>query len=219
MDHHIYACEEVKLKVNMRKLFTDHVIWTRQFSVDLLGNLPSIDKTTDRFLKNQEAIGNSIRPFFGDIAADTFTSLLKEHANIATNMMKSIKEGYLNKEANFEIDAVINADNISTFLSTINPYFSKEDLSDLFKSHILLLKYQFIARMNGDYNADILYFDMGLHHILTIADCLFRGIIERFFEEPTSDSYQIDYQDHDINIEEQILQEQVPQEHSNQEYI
>lgn len=218
MDHHIYTDEEVKLKVNIRKLFTDHVIWTRQFSVDLIGNLPSIDKTTERFLKNQEAIGNYIRPFFGDTAADTFISLLKEHATLAANMMKSIKDGDLNKESNFETDSVTNADNISTFLNSINPYFSKEDISDLFKTHILLLKYQFIARMNGDFNADILYFDMGLHHILTIADCLFRGIIERFFEEPTLDSYQIDYQDHDKHVGEQGPQEHI-REYANQDYI
>ncbi len=219
MNHRIYVYEEVKLKEHLRKLFTDNITWTRLYLIDMLNNSMSLDHTTNRLFKNQDTIGNFIRPFFGDTTADTFTSLLKEHITVVIDMMKSIKDGDTTKEANLEADSVINAENMSTFLNSINQYFSREDILDLFKTHILLLKYQFIARMNGDFNADILYFDMGLHHVLTIADCLFKGIIERFFEEHTLDSYQIDYQDHDKQIEEHPNQEHPNQEHPNQEYI
>ena len=170
MDHHIYSYEEVKLKVTMRKLWEDHAIWTRQFIVDLLANLPSIDKTTERLLKNQEAIGNCIKPFFGDTAGDTLASLLKDHITITADLLKVIKAGDTIRSITFETDAVTNAENIATFFASINPCYSRDELRDMLDTNIILVKYQFIARMSGDYNADVMYFDMGLHHILMISD-------------------------------------------------
>lgn len=191
MDHHVYSYEEVKLKITMRKLWEDHAIWTRQFIVDLLADIPSIDKTTERLLKNQEAIGNCIKPFFGDMSGDNLTSLLKDHITITADLLKAIKSGDTIRPTTLEIDVVTNAENIATLFGNINPCYSRDELIEMLDTHIILVKYQFIARMNRDYNADIMYFDMGLHHIIMISDYLFKGIIERFFEEQTLYQYQV----------------------------
>lgn len=219
MDHHIYSYEEVKLKITMRKLWEDHAIWTRMFIVDLLSNSPSIDNTTNRLLKNQEAIGNCMKSFFGDTAGDTLLSLLKDHINITADLLKAIKAGDVVRSTTLETDAVTNAENIATFFSTINPCYSRDELIEMLDTHLILVKYQFIARMSGDYNADVMYFDMGLHHILMISDCLFKGIIERFFEEQTLYPYQIQtgYQDqasYPNQTEEQTLDQY--QQHQEQ---
>lgn len=191
MDRHIFSYEEVKLKITMRKLWEDHAVWMRQFIVDLLANLPSIDKTTERLLKNQETIGNCIKPFFGDMVGDTLVSLLKDHITITADLLKAIKARDVIRSANLETDAVTNAENMATFFSTINPCYSRDELRDMLDTHLILVKYQFIARMSRDYNSDIMYFDMGLHHILMISDYLFKGIVERFFEKQTLYSYQM----------------------------
>jgi len=172
-----YIHESMKLKLQMRKLWTDHIIFTRQFIVDLIDDIPSIDYTTDRLIKNQEQTGNCFRSFFGDVAADNIVSLLKEHINIATDLLKAIKSGNVSEASNFEDQWTLNVENISTFLGTINKYYCIDELSDVFKTQLILTKYQFIARMDGDYSADILYFDMGLNHILRISDYLTDGIV------------------------------------------
>jgi hypothetical protein len=206
MDHHIYSYEEVKLKVTMRKLWEDHAIWTRQFIVDLLANLPSIDKTTERLFKNQETIGNCMKQFLGDTAGDTLTSLLKDHITITIDILKAIKTRDVTVSTTLETDIITNEENIATFFATINPYYSKDELRDMLDTNLILVKYQSIARMNGDYNADVMYFDMGLHHILMISDYLFKGIIERFFEEQTLYSYQpqTEYQDQASHQEKMV---------------
>ena len=211
MDHHIYSYEEVKLKITMRKLWEDHAIWTRMFIVDLLANFPGIDNTTNRLIKNQEAIGNCMKTFFGDTAGDTLTSLLKDHITITIDLLKAIKAEDATRAVTLETDAVTNAENMATFFSTINPCYSRDELIEMLDTHLILVKYQFIARMSGDYNADVMYFDMGLHHILMISDCLFRGIIERFFEEQTLYQYQtqIGYQEQtDYPIQQTLTEEQ-----------
>jgi hypothetical protein len=220
MEHHIFSYEEVKLKVTMRKLWEDHSIWMRMFIVDLLSNSLSIDNATNRLLKNQEAIGNCIKPFFGDTAGDTLTSLLKDHVTITVDLLKAIKIGDVTRSMTLETDAVTNTENIATFFATINPCYSKDELIEMLDTNLILVKYQFIARMSGDYNADIMYFDMSIHHILVISDYLFKGIIERFFEEQTLYSYQIqtEYQNQTYpnQIEEQTLDQYQP--HQEQTY-
>lgn len=183
MDHHTYCYEEVKLKITMRKLWEDHAIWTRQFIVDTLANLPSIDKTTERLLKSQEAIGNCMKQFLGDTAGDTLISLLKDHTTMTTGLLQAIKTGDTSGSTTLETDVITNGENIATFFATINPYYSKDELIDMLDTNLTLIKYQCIARMNKDYNADVMYFDMGLHHTLMLSDYLFKGITERLFEE------------------------------------
>lgn len=178
-----YTCDAIKLKLHMRKLWTDHAIFTKQLIVDLLDNLPSTDYTIDRLIRSQEQTGNCFRPFFGEVAADNLVALLKEHVTIMTDLFKSIKTGNTTDATILEDQCTTGIENISTLLGTINRYYSIDELSDIFKTCTILTKYQFIARMNSDYNAEIMYFDMGLNHILRISDCLTNGLIENFSED------------------------------------
>jgi hypothetical protein len=177
-----YTCDAMKLKLQMRKLWTDHTIFTKQLIVDLLDNLPSIDYTIDRLVRSQEQTGNCFRSFFGDVAANSLVLLLKEHVTTTTDLLKSIKVKNETDASTFEDQWTTNVENISTLLGTINQYYSIDELADIFKTYLILTKYQFLARMDGDYNAEIMYFDMGLNHILRISDCLTDGLIENFSE-------------------------------------
>ncbi len=177
-----YMDEGLRLKLHMRKLWIDHAIWIRGFIVDLLGDLPSIDYTTERLLKNQEQMGNCFRQCFGDMAADSLISLLREHITIAMDLFKAIRSGDINAYS-LEEQWTKNSEDISILLATVASCYSKDELVDMLSTCMIMTKYQLIARMNGDYNADIMYFDMGLHHIVMISDYLSSGLIEKLFEE------------------------------------
>src|SRR5512138_2073328 len=53
---------------NMRRLWSDHAVWTRQYIVAATSGDASADAALARLKKNQEYIGNAIRPFYGDAA-------------------------------------------------------------------------------------------------------------------------------------------------------
>jgi len=53
------------LRAGMRKLWEDHIKWTRLFIVSAVAGLPDKGATTERLLKNQVDIGNAIKPFYG----------------------------------------------------------------------------------------------------------------------------------------------------------
>ena len=63
----------------MRKLWEDHVTWTRLAIVSFAHDLPDLPATQERLLRNQEDIGNAIKPYYGDAAGNQLTALLKEH--------------------------------------------------------------------------------------------------------------------------------------------
>src|SRR5438105_11594514 len=61
----------------MRKLWEDHITWTRLVIVAVLDDRPEKDAALARLLQNQVDIGNAVKPFYGDAAGNQLTSLLK----------------------------------------------------------------------------------------------------------------------------------------------
>ena len=55
---------------DMRKLWEDHVTWTRLYIVNALAGLPSKDATAQRLLRNQTDIGNAVGLFYGAAAGE-----------------------------------------------------------------------------------------------------------------------------------------------------
>src|SRR2546423_10941797 len=77
----------------MRKLWTDHVTWTRLFIVSAAAGLPDKDATTQRLLRNQEDIGNAVAEYYGKDAGSKATALLKSHILIAADLVGAAKGG------------------------------------------------------------------------------------------------------------------------------
>jgi hypothetical protein len=63
-DHGVAAISknELALRQDMRKLWEDHVIWTRLAVISLRTDSPDTQATVGRLLKNQTDIGNAIKP-------------------------------------------------------------------------------------------------------------------------------------------------------------
>src|SRR4029453_3476256 len=105
------------LRQDMRKLCTDHVIWTRDYIVAAVGDQPDAQAAAGRLLKNQEDIGNAVATYYGKPAGDKLTALLKEHITIAVDLIKFAKAG--DKASQQQPDAKWhkNAEDIADFLS------------------------------------------------------------------------------------------------------
>src|SRR5207248_3414214 len=79
------------LKQDMRKLWTDHVVWTRDYIIAAVGDQPDAPAAAARLMKNQEDIGNAIAKYYGAPAGQQLTTLLKEHISIAVDLIKAAK--------------------------------------------------------------------------------------------------------------------------------
>ena len=109
----------------MRKLWEDHITYTRNYIISALAELPDTDAVAKRLLRNQDDIGDAIKPYYGAEAAEKLASLLREHILIATAVVKAAKTGTKDELAAAQKKWSSNGRDIAAFLSEANPRWSK----------------------------------------------------------------------------------------------
>jgi hypothetical protein len=165
---------------DMRKLWSDHVYWTRDYIVAATANQPDKDAAAARLLRNQEDIGNVVATFYGRDAGNQLTVLLKDHIQIAVDLINAAKVKDQTKFQEFDRKWDRNAEDIVAFLSKANPKWSKADLTSLMKMHLTTTKQEVTARLSQNWAEDVKAFDAVYDHILKMSDALADGIIMQF---------------------------------------
>ncbi len=61
----------------MRRLWEDHITWTRLAVISLISGSPDTNATVARLLRNQADIGNAVKPFYGKAAGNALTGELR----------------------------------------------------------------------------------------------------------------------------------------------
>src|SRR5688572_1686584 len=168
----------------VRKLWEDHVTWTRVYIIAALADLPEAEIAAGRLLQNQTEIGNAIKPFYGDEAGHQPTALLNDHILIAADLLTAAKAG---DTAGFE-DAnkrwYANADEIAAFLSSANPVqWPLDEMQTMMRDHLDLTLEEATARLNEDWAGDVAAYDKVHNEILHMADMISEGIIKQFPKE------------------------------------
>lgn len=174
------SAEPVRLA--LRKLWSDHVIWTREYIVAAVAGTPDADAAAGRLLKNQEDIGSAIVPYYGQAAGDALTDLLKQHIMIAVDLVAAAKSGDNGAFATHDQRWTDNANAIAGFLAGANPNWPEKDVRDLLALHLKLTKDETVARLTGDWAADVKAFDDIFTEIMVLADALYDGIVAQFPE-------------------------------------
>ena len=165
----------------MRKLWEDHVTWTRLAIVSLVAGLPDTSATVDRLMRNQGDIGDAIRPFYGDAAGDRLTALLKDHIAIAAEIILAAKAGNQTSVNDGVARWYANADQIAAFLSGANPKNWEADMTrHMMHDHLDLTLKEAVAQLTGDYPTSVATYDAIHVQILAMADMLSSGIVAQF---------------------------------------
>lgn len=164
----------------LRKLWSDHVIWTRQYIVAAVAGTPDADAAAGRLLKNQEDIGSAIVPYYGQAAGERMTDLLKQHILIAVDLVGAAKAGDQAAFATHDARWTSNVEEIAAFLASANPNWPQQAVFDLLALHLKLTKDETVARLNADWTADVQAFDDIFTEILVVADTLYDGLVAQF---------------------------------------
>lgn len=164
----------------MRKLWSDHVFWTRLYIVSAVAADPSAQTAANRLLRNQEDIGNAIVPYYGAAAGTQLTNLLKQHILIAVDLVTAAKAGDQAKVADADRRWHANANDIATFLSGANPNWPKATVLAMLNQHLALTTQEATARIQRRWSDDASAFDSIFNQILGMADALSDGIVKQF---------------------------------------
>jgi uncharacterized protein YukE len=168
----------------MRKLWEDHVTWTRLAIVTFAADYAGFNETAVRLLENQVDIGDAIKPFYGDAAGAQLTALLHDHITIAVEILQAAKDGDTAAFEDANARWYANANDIADFLSAANPKFWPQDMmrADM-KTHLDQTLNEAAHELAGDpdgYAASVADYEEAHLHILAMADMLSSGIIGQF---------------------------------------
>ena len=173
----------------MRKLWEDHITWTRNVIIsfevnepDASATLPDLNAALGRLFQNQVDIGNAIKPYYGNDRGDQLTSLLHDHIAIAGEILQAVKTGDTAAYQDANARWYANAHDIAVFLSqTLDPSLgSLADMDQMMKDHLDSTTAEVVARHNGDWNADVAAYDKVHLEILEMSDMLSDGIVKQF---------------------------------------
>ena len=176
----VSAVRPPELRADMRKLWEDHITYTRNYIISALAELPDQTTVAARLLVNQDEIGDAITPFYGEAAGETLSTLLREHILIATEVIDAAEAGdtvaYEAAQAGWSANGV----DIAEFLAGANPNWSQAELEEMLQMHLDFTTGEVAARLAGNWEADIAAYDAGHEHMLEFADILTFGIARQF---------------------------------------
>jgi len=173
--------QELALRQDMRKLWEDHITWTRLAIISLTTDSRDTQATVGRLLRNQTDIGNAIKPYYGSAAGDLLTRQLRSHILIAADVVAAAKAGDQAKLADAQERWTANADQIAATLASVNPrYWKLGTMKAEMHMHLKLTTAEVVDRLQGKWAADVAAYDKVHRHILHMSDMLTDGIVKQF---------------------------------------
>ena len=108
------------------------------------------------------------------------SKLKDKHIMIAVDLVAAAKSGDQAAFATHDARWTANIGEIAAFLAGANPNWPEKDVLDLLALHLKLTKDEAVARLTGDWAADVKAFDDIFTEIMVLADALHDGIVAQF---------------------------------------
>ena len=99
---------------------------------------------------------------------------------IGAKLVNAAKAGNTAEVEQYEKAWYANADDIASYLASINPYWDQEQWQTLLYEHLKMTEQEAVDRLQGNYAADIKIYDAIEDDALAMADYMASGIIRQF---------------------------------------
>jgi hypothetical protein len=170
-----------RLHDGMRKLWEDHITWTRLAIVSFAGGLPDLPATEARLLRNQTDIASAIRPYYGAAASTKLRGLLRAHILGAVALLQAAKANDSAALTRAHDAWYANGNDIADFLSGANARnWPRGEMRTMMKTHLDETLKEAVDRLNGRFDADVRDYEAVHASILEMADMLSDGIVAQF---------------------------------------
>ena len=163
---------------NIRILWSDHLLWVRQFLISLMFRLLDLSYVTIRTLQDAIDFSMQLAPFYGLDNAKQYETLLAERVLLLAELASTIR---IDGDATVQIAKLqANADDIATLLSGLNPYWDKAVWQKMLYTQYQLEE-QLIRQIKLDkFSESIQIYDAIYQNALQMADYMINGITAQF---------------------------------------
>ena len=162
----------------MRDLWLEHVCLTKKFIIESVKNVDN-SIIVNLLMANQENIGNLIKPYYGEVAGEELTRLLKEHITITADIVTIAMQ---HKSINYLVNTwEKNAKDISKFLSNVNSFIKYDDIYDMLTKHLRLTLHEVTSFIKVDFVEGCeIFHKQVIPQVVGMADILSDSIIKQF---------------------------------------
>lgn len=154
--------------LQMQKLWLDHYYYTRMAIIEYTSGYEGAGATIDRLYKNQEEIGAFIGTFAGVGTGNELTRLLKEHIDIAIEIVKAAAAA--KSISTLYTSWLENAYKIAALIHTALPSTSLQTLQQSLKMHLDTTVDEATAILNKKYENSIVKGDIAENHIVDMSN-------------------------------------------------
>jgi len=175
-----YNQAQVSLTEELRKLWEQHVMWTRSFIISTVDNLGDQKVVTNRLLRNPSDFANVLKKYYGSSKANAFKELFEEHLLIAAALVSAAKAGNSAEADKQRKLWYQNAEKIADFLASINPYWNRNEWRNMMFEHLRITEAEAVTRLNKEYEKNVNIYDAIEKQALSMADMMAYGIIKQF---------------------------------------
>jgi hypothetical protein len=161
-----------------RKLWEDHITWTRVVIMGILNDLPGTDVYIDRLIQNYVDMEDALAPYYGE-DAEVLGDLILDHLVIAAEILKAAKAGQ-------PLDDLIaswyaNAHDIAVQMNEMNPQFwPLEETEQMWIEHLDATLAEAVAHLTGDFAGEVAAYDEVHDLALEMADFFSDGVMQQF---------------------------------------
>ena len=171
--------EQLHIINTFRRLWDEHVVWTRSFVISSILELPDLQPVTKRLLRNPADFEKALRPFYGN-SASKYAQLLTEHLLIAAALVDAAKAHNTNEYNRQRRLWFENAEMIAKFMAAVNPYWKQNEWRDMMFEHLELLETEVVQILSHEYEKGVAQFDLVQAQALEMGDMMAEGIIRQF---------------------------------------
>jgi len=172
--------KQLNLSDTMRRLWTEHVMWTRSFIISTVNKLGDLEYVTKRLLRNPADFAEELKPFYGASGAARFGKLLTEHLQIGAKLVNAASAGDSKTADEARVSWYANAEELANFLSEINPAWSAAAWQTMLNEHLKMTESEATQIIGGQYDAGISQYDSIQKQALNMADYMTEGLIRQF---------------------------------------
>jgi hypothetical protein len=164
-----------------RKLWEDHITWTRVVIISILDNLDGTPAYTERLLQNYEDMETALKPYYGD-EAEVLGDLIKDHLVIAAQILQALDAGQ-------PTDALVaswyaNGNDIAVQMNKMNPaYWPLAETQQMWKEHLDATIAEALDHHNGNFTAEVADYDRIHDLALEMADFISYGVMQQFHNQ------------------------------------
>lgn len=171
-----------ELRMEMRRVWDDQAIFTRNFIVSTLAMQEDQGPVTQYLIEHQDVIAAAIEPFYGADASKQLGVLLREHVILTADLVRTISEGDVERVPRLRAYWFENVQQIASYLATLNPRWNEAQLEDSFERYLDLTMDEIEGRSIRNWDWDVTAYERVGDHTAHLADFLSNGIVAQFPE-------------------------------------